>query len=46
MIERPVHVHIGRSLGSTPVVLDVLYILPTGSPLSQDAPDPGCDDQG
>ena len=36
------HVHIGRNLGNTPVVLQVLYILPTGSALSEDAPDPVC----
>jgi hypothetical protein len=24
------------------VVLDVLYVDPAGSPLSEDAPDPGC----
>jgi quercetin dioxygenase-like cupin family protein len=46
VIEEPDHVHIGRNLGSAPVVLDVLYVLPTGSPLSQDAADPGCDNQG
>ncbi|WP_345428664.1 cupin domain-containing protein [Actinoallomurus vinaceus] len=39
------HVHIGRNLGTVPVVLDVLYILPVGSPLSEDAPNPGCDFQ-
>ena len=39
------HVHIGRNLGSTPVVLDVLYVLPHGAPLSEDAPNPGCDFQ-
>ena len=39
------HVHIGRNLGTTPLVLDVLYVLPHGSPLSEDAPDPGCDFQ-
>lgn len=39
------HVHIGVNRGSTPVVLEVLYVLPTGSPLSQDAPNPGCDFQ-
>jgi quercetin dioxygenase-like cupin family protein len=39
------HVHIGRNLGSVPVVLDVVYILPVGSPLSEDAPNPGCDFQ-
>ncbi|MDP9793865.1 quercetin dioxygenase-like cupin family protein [Catenuloplanes nepalensis] len=35
-------VHIGINRGRTPVVLEVLYVLPTGSPLSQDAPNPGC----
>lgn len=39
------HVHIGRNLGRTPVVLDVLYVLPHGAPLSEDAPNPGCDFQ-
>ncbi|WP_181789472.1 cupin domain-containing protein [Streptomyces phytophilus] len=37
------NVHIGRNLGTTPVVLDVLYVLPHGAPLSEDAPAPGCD---
>ncbi|MFF0267396.1 cupin domain-containing protein [Kribbella sp. NPDC004536] len=36
------HVHVGRNLGTKPLVLDVLYVLPTGSPLSEDAPNPGC----
>jgi len=36
------HVHIGRNLGRTEVVLDVLYVLPHGAPLSEDAPNPGC----
>jgi quercetin dioxygenase-like cupin family protein len=36
------HVHVGRNLGPTPVVLDVLYVLPAGSPLSEDAANPGC----
>ena len=36
------HVHIGRNLGTTPLVMHVLYVLPAGSALSQDAPDPGC----
>jgi quercetin dioxygenase-like cupin family protein len=36
------HVHLGRNLGSTPVVLDVLYRTPAGSPLAEDAPNPGC----
>lgn len=30
-------VHIGRNLGTEPTVLTVLYLLPKGSPLSQDA---------
>jgi quercetin dioxygenase-like cupin family protein len=38
----PDHVHVGRNLGSTPVVLTVLYTLPHGSPLAQDAANPGC----
>jgi len=36
------HVHIGRTLGDTPLVLDVLYVLPHGAPFSEDAPNPGC----
>lgn len=39
------HVHIGRNLGTTPVTLYVLYVDPAGSPLSEDAPNPGCDFQ-
>jgi quercetin dioxygenase-like cupin family protein len=39
------HVHIGRNLGSVTVVLEVLYMLPHGAPLSEDAPNPGCDFQ-
>ncbi|WP_328993120.1 cupin domain-containing protein [Kribbella sp. NBC_01245] len=38
-------VHIGRNLGTKPLVLNVLYVLPKGSPLAQDAPNPGCDFQ-
>jgi quercetin dioxygenase-like cupin family protein len=38
----PDHVHIGRNLGSTPLVMQVLYIDPPGSALSVDATDPGC----
>lgn len=37
------NVHIGRNLGTTPMVLEVLYVLPTGAPLSDDAPAPACD---
>ncbi|GIJ43528.1 cupin [Virgisporangium aliadipatigenens] len=36
------NVHIGRNLGDTELVLHVLYVLPTGSPFSRDAPNPGC----
>jgi quercetin dioxygenase-like cupin family protein len=36
------HVHLGRNLGSTPVVLEVIYIMPAGKPLAEDAPNPGC----
>jgi quercetin dioxygenase-like cupin family protein len=39
------HVHIGRNLGTTDLVLQVLYVNPKGSPLSVDAPNPGCDFQ-
>ena len=35
-------VHVGRNVGDTPLVMQVLYVLPKGSPLSEDAPDPGC----
>lgn len=38
-------VHIGRNLGSQPLVLAVLYVNPAGSPLAEDAPNPGCDFQ-
>ncbi|MEW9519330.1 cupin domain-containing protein [Streptomyces tubercidicus] len=38
----PGYVHLGRNLGTTPLVLKVLYALPHGAPLSEDAPNPGC----
>ncbi|OBK74520.1 cupin domain-containing protein [Mycobacterium sp. 1274761.0] len=38
----PDYVHIGRNLGPEPLVLQVLYVDPSGAPLSDDAPDPGC----
>jgi quercetin dioxygenase-like cupin family protein len=38
----PGNVHIGRNLGDTAIVLDVLYVLPHGAPFSEDAPNPGC----
>ena len=36
------YVHIGRNLGSTPLVLEVLYQSPVGDPLAVDMPNPGC----
>jgi quercetin dioxygenase-like cupin family protein len=38
----PSDVHLGRNLGDTPLVLEVLYVLPHGSPFSEDVPNPGC----
>lgn len=38
----PREVHIGRNLGAEPVELYVTYVDPASSPLSMDAPDPGC----
>ena len=38
----PTHAHIGRNLGSTPVVMQAVYLLPIGAPLFEDAADPGC----
>jgi len=42
VFEPPGIEHIGRNLGPGPLVLQVLYILPAGTPLSTDGPDPGC----
>ncbi|MET9627705.1 cupin domain-containing protein [Lentzea sp. NPDC006480] len=42
LIEEPAHVHIGRNLGTEPMVLEVLYVNPAGTPLSRDEPNPGC----
>jgi quercetin dioxygenase-like cupin family protein len=36
------HVHMGKNLGTEPVVLYVTYVLPKGAPLAQDAPAPKC----
>jgi quercetin dioxygenase-like cupin family protein len=36
------HVHVGRNLGSQPVVLYVTYLLPAGSPLAHDVAAPDC----
>ncbi len=38
-----VNTHIGRNLGTEPVVLDVLYLIPLGKPLFEDAAAPACD---
>lgn len=38
----PDHVHIGRNLGPVPLVMWITYVDQAGSPLSEDAPDPGC----
>lgn len=35
-------VQIERNLGTVPLVMDVLTAVPAGSPLSHDAPNPGC----
>jgi quercetin dioxygenase-like cupin family protein len=36
------HVHVGRNLGPTPLVMWVMYIEPAGTPLAVEVPDPGC----
>jgi len=36
------NVQIDRNLGTTPLVMDVLYVDPAGSPLAHDAANPGC----
>lgn len=36
------HVHIGNNSQTTPLVLLVVYVNPTGSPLSEDAAAPNC----
>ncbi len=36
------NVHIGRNLGRSELVLDVLYLLPAGGAPAIDAPNPGC----
>jgi quercetin dioxygenase-like cupin family protein len=36
------HAHFGANLGGVPLIIDVLYVDPVGSPLSEDAPKPGC----
>ena len=36
------NVQIDRNLGTTPLVMDVLSVGPAGSPLAEDAPNPGC----
>jgi hypothetical protein len=34
--------HVGRNLGTEPVVTWVSYVAPVGTPASVDVPDPGC----
>ncbi|MEO3753162.1 cupin domain-containing protein [Streptomyces sp. B6B3] len=41
--EQPDHTHIGRNLGTEPLVIQALYVLPHGAPYSQDAARPACD---
>jgi quercetin dioxygenase-like cupin family protein len=38
----PDQVHIGRNLGPAPLVMRVRYVDAVGSPLTEDAADPGC----
>ena len=38
----PDHVHLGRNLGTTPLILEVIYIKPAGKPSAEDAANPGC----
>jgi quercetin dioxygenase-like cupin family protein len=38
----PEHVHLGRNIGATPLILEVIYIKPVGKPLAEDAANPGC----
>lgn len=38
----PGYVHVGRNLGSVPLVMWVGYIEPAGEPLATDVPNPGC----
>ena len=38
----PGHLHVGRNLGTEPLVMWVSYVAPAGTPLSVDVPDPGC----
>jgi quercetin dioxygenase-like cupin family protein len=37
------HVHIGRNLGTAPVVLEVTYVDAAGAPTADSVPNPGCD---
>ena len=38
----PEHVHLGRNLGATPLILEIIYVNPAGKPLAEDAANPGC----
>jgi quercetin dioxygenase-like cupin family protein len=37
------HVHIGRNVGTIPMILEVTYVVPVGKPLFEDAANPGCE---
>ncbi|MCW6003575.1 cupin domain-containing protein [Micromonospora sp. CPCC 205371] len=39
----PGNVHIGRNEDRTPLVLEVVYVLPAGAPFATDAPAPACE---
>ncbi|GAA2830884.1 cupin domain-containing protein [Crossiella cryophila] len=43
IVERPDYVHVGRNLGTEPLILEVLYVLPHGAPLAVDEANPGCE---
>lgn len=38
----PSAVHLGQNLGAGALVLELLYVLPHGAPLSREVPNPGC----
>lgn len=38
----PGHIHVGRNLGTEPLVMWVNYVAPAGTALAVEVPDPGC----
>ena len=32
--------HIGRNIGATPVIWEIIYLNPPGKPLAEDTPEP------